>query len=151
MGIQVADAPVTESNMVHYLGEVEQLANRVLAEYADVRDALLTSAGAGDSRPLSMSAADSSSQVMSPSKSMASILGTGPKVPMGHDGVHVNPPKLDDYQSDEEDEDDEEEARPLTRDELKARTLTKLQRRGGGQGGNKGKANKAPRKSMGAR
>jgi hypothetical protein len=61
---------------------------------------------------------------------LASVLGTGPKVPMGMDLIHVNPPKLDDYQSDEEEEDDEDDTRPLTREELKTRTLNRLQRRG---------------------
>ena len=42
---------------------------------------------------------------------------------MGQDLLHVNPPKLDDYQSDDDDEDEDDDARPLTRDELKARTL----------------------------
>jgi hypothetical protein len=51
---------------------------------------------------------------------------------MGKDTVNVNPPKLDEYQSDDEEEEDDDDARPLTRDELKARTLNKLQRRGQG-------------------
>ena len=51
---------------------------------------------------------------------------------MGKELLHVNPPKLDDYQSDDDEEDDDDDARPLTRDELKARTLNRLQRRGAG-------------------
>ena len=49
--------------------------------------------------------------------------------------LQVNPPKLDDYQSDEEEEDDEDDTRPLTREELKTRTLNRLQRRGQTGGG----------------
>ena len=41
----------------------------------------------------------------------------------------------------EEEEDDEDDTRPLTRDELKTRTMNKLQRRGGG---NKAKKLKKP-------
>jgi hypothetical protein len=39
----------------------------------------------------------------------------------------VNPPKLDEYQSDEDGDDDDEDTKPLTREELKSRTLAKLQ------------------------
>jgi hypothetical protein len=53
----------------------------------------------------------------------------------GQELLHVNPPKLDDYQSEDDDEDDEDDARPLTRDELKARTMNRLQKRSGGAGG----------------
>ncbi|CAM9981411.1 unnamed protein product, partial [Discosporangium mesarthrocarpum] len=44
--------------------------------------------------------------------------------------IHVNPPKLEDYSSEEDSggsEDDD--ARPLTREELKAKTLTRIQRK----------------------
>jgi hypothetical protein len=47
----------------------------------------------------------------------------------------VNPPKLEDYQSDEDDEDDDDDTRPLTREELNARTLNRLQKRGQSGGG----------------
>jgi len=52
---------------------------------------------------------------------------------MGQELLHVNPPKLDEYQSDEDGDDDDDDAKPLTREELKARTLAKLQRKGGGK------------------
>jgi hypothetical protein len=47
----------------------------------------------------------------------------------------VNPPKLEDYQSDEDYEDDDDDTPPLTREELNARTLTRLQKRGQSGGG----------------
>ena len=56
---------------------------------------------------------------------MVSVLGTGPKTQGGKDMFHVNPPKLEDYSSEEGSEDENEEARPLTREELKARTLNR--------------------------
>eukprot|EP00607_Mallomonas_marina_P008935 CAMPEP_0182422550 /NCGR_PEP_ID=MMETSP1167-20130531/8283_1 /TAXON_ID=2988 /ORGANISM="Mallomonas Sp, Strain CCMP3275" /LENGTH=564 /DNA_ID=CAMNT_0024600715 /DNA_START=118 /DNA_END=1815 /DNA_ORIENTATION=- len=118
-----SDSQVTESNMVQFLGLIEKTANRLLQEYTEVREALLKV-------PLP----DSPGKDMggtSGSRAMTTILGAGPKIPMGQEVVHINPPKLDDYQSDDEEEDDDE-ARPLTRDELKARTLNRLQRRGGG-------------------
>jgi hypothetical protein len=82
----------------------------------------------------------------SPYKGLYTILGVGPKVPMGQENIHINPPKLDECQSDE-DEEEEDEPRPLTRDELKMKTLSRLQRRGGQNVGNKvkgsaGKGNK---------
>ena len=59
---------------------------------------------------------------------------------MGQDLIHVNPPKLEDYSSEDDDDDDDGETRPLTRDELKAKTLNRMYRRtkgaaGGGGGG----------------
>jgi hypothetical protein len=43
--------------------------------------------------------------------------------------MQVNPPKLHDCQSDEEEEDDDDDTRPLTREELKVRTLNRLQKK----------------------
>lgn len=54
----------------------------------------------------------------------------------------MNPPKLDDYQSDEEEDDDEDDTRPLTREELTARTLNRLQKKGAGSGTAKGNSKK---------
>lgn len=62
----------------------------------------------------------------------------------------INPPKLDDYQSDEEEEDEEDDTRPLTREELKTRTLNRLQRRGQQTGGAKASSKKkVPNSKMG--
>lgn len=43
--------------------------------------------------------------------------------------TQVNPPKLHDCQSDEEEEDEDDDMRPLTREELKVRTLNRLQKK----------------------
>lgn len=133
----LGDAGVSESNMVAYLGIIEQKSNRLLQAYAEVRQALLQGGAAAKSA--------SPEKSDSPSRSLVSVLGAGPKVPMGKDHLNVNPPKLDEYHSDDEDDDDDDDARPLTRDELKARTLNRLQRRGNGaakSGGKRSKANK---------
>jgi hypothetical protein len=156
---------VSESNMVHYLGLIEQRANLLLQSYAEVKLSVISTTGkptqqlgasqeskggemgAGGDDP----AAAIAVEVISAKKTvpLASVLGTGPKVPMGQDLIHVNPPKLDDYQSDEEDEEEgEEEARPLTREELKTRTLNRLQRRGQTGAGAKGAG--AKKKAPGA-
>lgn len=110
------DTMVTESNMVHYLGLIEEKANVMLQAYAEVRQSHMKLAASAEKEV-----------ELSPSRALVSVLGSGPKVPMGQELLHVNPPKLDDYQSDEEG--DEDDTRPLNRDELKARTLNKLQKR----------------------
>jgi hypothetical protein len=137
------DPTVTESNMVYYLGVVEQQANNILKSYAEVRQALLQPTlqtapvddEGGERHPQLSVAATSPGKA----STLQSVLGVGPKVPMGQELLHVNPPKLDDYQSDDDEDDDDDDTRPLTRDELKARTLNRLQKKGH-QGGAKGKA-----------
>lgn len=145
------DPLITESNMVHYLGVIEQRANEILKQYAEIRSALLQPSHSIGQFATESSAVLTHDSSPSPLKlaTLTSVLGVGPKVPMGQDLLHVNPPKLDDYQSEDEEEDEEEDARPLTRDELKSRTLTRLQKKGlqGGTGGNK-KAHGAKNKKL---
>jgi len=115
---------ITELNMVHYIGVIERKANEILQKYAEgARAALMAAPSKFDEKEDGKG---------SPSKSIVSVLGGGPKVGRGTEVLQVNPPKLDEYQSDEEGEDDDDEAKPLTREELKTRTLAKLQRKGGG-------------------
>jgi len=148
------DPTVTESNMVHYLGVVEQQANRILRAYADIRQELLQPSMSASQLVTADSTEGQESPVAggSPSKAatLTSVLGVGPKVPMGQDLLHVNPPKLDDYQSDDEEDDDEDDTRPLTREELKARTLNRLQKRGHQSSTNKSKAKGKSKTSMAA-
>mmetsp|Transcript_8636 Transcript_8636/g.14637 ORF Transcript_8636/g.14637 Transcript_8636/m.14637 type:complete len:572 (+) Transcript_8636:72-1787(+) len=138
------DPTVTESNMVYYLGVVEQQANSILKSYAEIRQALLQPTQTAP-QPDDVKEEEKHPQLAvvptSPGKAstLQSVLGVGPKVPMGQELLHVNPPKLDDYQSDDDEDDDDDDTRPLTRDELKARTLNRLQKKGH-QGGAKGKA-----------
>ncbi len=126
------DTSVSESNMVHYLSLIEQKTNEVLEQYGDVRSALLVG-GRGETEGKRDGMSSSASQ-----PALLSVLGAGPKVPMGQEHLHVNPPKLDDYQSDDDDDDDDD-TRPLTRDELKARTLSKLKKGQQGTGKSGGK------------
>jgi len=164
------DPTVTESNMVHYLGIIEQQANKILRNYAIVRQSLLqpTNTGMGNGT-LSITSLNNDQDNnnnninnninnndgnLSPNSmalkaaTLTTVLGTGPKAPMGQDLLHVNPPKLDDYQSDDDEDEDDDDTRPLTREELKARTLNRLQKKGhqsnsgGGKGKNKGNSNK---------
>jgi len=134
---------VTEVNMVQNLGLIEQKANLLLQHYSRVRQLLQappSGKGATGRTPFgAASAAMDDFDLEDPhgpggemSQNLVSVLGTGPKVPMGQDLLHVNPPKSEDYRSDESDNDDDGDTRPLTRDELKQRTLNKLTKRMGG-------------------
>lgn len=166
------DPTVTESNMVHYLGQVEQKTNAMILLYGSLKNALVRNASTGsvgapagsgaaavaaaksggglgnnvtgmNDRDAALLIAATPSQSLSNSRSQpgaVTVLGVGPKVPMGQELLHVNPPKLDDYNSDEEEEDEEDDTRPLTRDELKTRTLNRMQKRTGASGATGGGA-----------
>jgi DNA repair exonuclease SbcCD ATPase subunit len=146
---------VTDINMVAILGEIENNANNMINEYSLLKQAIARAAAntsAAGSGAAAVKAVSASAAIITAGTATTTIgmLGTGPKVPMGSEQLHVNPPKLDDYQSDDEDMDDENDARPLTRDELKARTLNRLNKRApdrtggpGGVGGGGGNAAKA--------
>lgn len=121
------DATVSETNMVHFLGIIEQKANKLLQIYSDIKKQVL----------LRKSTKDGADGVAT----LASVLGAGPKVQRGQELLNVNPPKVEEYQSEDEEDEEDDETRPLTRDELKIRTLNRLQRRGGG-GAKKKKAKK---------
>ena len=127
---------VTESNMMHYLGIVEQRTNEILQMYAAVQ---LQLSGRDLASPEAQAA-------------LAGILGHGPAVPLGAGRVEVVPPAAgEEYDTDEgSEEEEEEEERPLTRDELKLRTLRSLAKREGrigkdGPDGRRGKPKKGGR------
>ena len=133
---------VTEVNMVQLLALIELKANQLLKSYNNVRTYLVapssgdvplhSSAATGLDKEQQQLEADESEALLKQSQALVSILGVGPKVPMGQELLHVNPPKSDDYRSDDSDEDDDGDTRPLTRDELQHRTMNKLQKRLGG-------------------
>ena len=102
--------------MLSYLAIIEEQCNTIIKDYVAVK--------ARQHKQTSAEAADVAGAAPPPS-----VLGMGPTTPMGQDLIHVNPPKLEDYSSEEEDDDDEGETRPLTRDELKAKTLNRMYRR----------------------
>mmetsp|Transcript_12924 Transcript_12924/g.33226 ORF Transcript_12924/g.33226 Transcript_12924/m.33226 type:complete len:551 (-) Transcript_12924:16-1668(-) len=105
---------VTESNIMQYLGIIEQRTNEILQMYAAVQ--------------MHVKGQDVSSREAQ--AQLASILGQGPLVPLGAGKVEVVPPTAgEDYDSEEGSEDEDEDERPLTRDELKAKTLRNLAKR----------------------
>lgn len=147
---------ITEVNMVNYLAVLEKKTNELLQSYRHIQS--LLTAGNNNSNEGSTSKGGVSIQHQ---PLFVTVLGSGPKVPMGSDHLHVNPPKADDlYRYDNAmnnnnnnnngfddtngsnmsvnvmDEEEEEETRPLTRDELKYRTLSRIQRRLNNTGGN---------------
>ncbi len=106
-----ADSAVTENNMLDYLAAIEERANAIISDYAEVK----------------VRQREEARDEIQETGPMPSVLGMGPTTPMGQDLIHVNPPKLEDYSSEEEDDNDD--TRPLTRDEIKAKTLTKMYQR----------------------
>ncbi|KAJ8609533.1 hypothetical protein CTAYLR_006021 [Chrysophaeum taylorii] len=124
----LADSTVTEANMLQHLAIIEEKCNEIIRQYCAIK--------AAEAKATSTDAGASSSQA----EVLPSVLGIGPTTPMGQDLIHVTPPKLEDYSSEEDDDDDEGETRPLTRDELKAKTLNRMYRRG-----NRESAGGAPR------
>ena len=98
--------------MLDYLAAIEERANAIISDYAEVK------------LRQREEAQDDFQEDTGP---MPSVLGMGPTTPMGQDLIHVNPPKLEDYSSEEEDDNDD--TRPLTRDEIKQRQREEAQRR----------------------
>ena len=104
---------VTESNMMQYLGIIEQRTNEILQLYAatQAREGVVDAQG-------------------NPVPAVSSILGQGPQLPAGRNNIQIQPPSATDEAYDsEEDSDDEDEDRPYSRDELKAKTMRGLHKR----------------------
>jgi coiled-coil domain-containing protein 63/114 len=115
MSEMLADSMVTEANMMQYLGMIEQRTNEVLQLFATVSGPQPEGKGA------ERTGADPSSLI--------NVLGAGPMTPMGQELIQINPPNLNDYSSEEDSDDDEIEARPLTHEELKLKTMKVIHRR----------------------
>jgi DNA repair exonuclease SbcCD ATPase subunit len=152
MGEMLADSMVTEVNMMQYLGIIEQRTNELLQAYAAVqRGAAGADRAADDGVPVARVDRDRGGREErggggggGGGGALASILGQGPMTPMGQDTIQISPPNLEDYSTEEESEDEDAEARPLTHDELKSRTMRALHKqRGGAEGGKSGKMRKA--------
>ena len=98
---------VTESNMMQYLGIIEQRTNELLQLYHQAQKD--TEGG-----------------------EVVAVIGQGPAAPAGSTVINIDPPVIGD-EDDSEDESDDDEERPLSRDELKAKTLRGLTKREGQQ------------------
>lgn len=99
---------VTESNMMQYLGIIEQRTSEILQAYA-------------------------ASQIGQPNEQALQLPSVGP--PVSPTKLTVAAPSYEDMSSGE-DSDSEEDERPLTRQELDKRTLREFSRKGGGVAAN---------------
>lgn len=141
----LGDSVVTEANMMQYLGVIEQKTNDILHQYASVtlqqqqqqQRAKKATQGTTDlyeQEALFMANSNAASGTAASTSglqhpALQSVLGVGPLTPMGQEPLQINPPNLEDYSSEDEDSgDNEDNMHPLTRDELKVRTLKGLRR-----------------------
>ncbi|KAK1947105.1 Outer dynein arm protein 1 [Phytophthora citrophthora] len=139
----LGDSMVTEANMMAYLGVIEQKTNEILHLYAAVvakqqsdaqknkntSDAYDRESQFAASAMAGNSAVGAAGGMNGAVATLHSILGVGPITPMGQEPLQINPPNLDDYSSEDEDSGDNEDTmHPLTRDELKVRTLKGMRR-----------------------
>ena len=115
----LGDGGVTDENMMQYLGIIELRTNELLQMYAA---SMATGSGGGGGH--------GGAEQGTPA-SIASILGQGPQVPPGSVSMQIEPPSTtDDAAEDSDSDDDLEDGRPLTRDELKAKTVKSISKRG---------------------
>jgi uncharacterized membrane protein YgcG len=130
----LSDSNVTDANMMQFLGIIEQRTNEILQMYATMQ--------AKDGADHALHGIEDHHRAAPPPPAIVGILGQGPTTPMGQEAIQINPPNLDDYSSEEESDSDQETSRPLTHDELKARTMKVIHKRatagGGGGGGRSG-------------
>jgi hypothetical protein len=106
---------VTESNIMQYLGIIEQRTNELLQLWKMQQAAAHSTMG--------------SSAISLESSQPASMLA-GPAAPPGGISITIDPPMIGDDDDSEEDTEEDEE-RPLSRDELKAKTIRGLSKREG--------------------
>ncbi|GLD94050.1 hypothetical protein PINS_up024017 [Pythium insidiosum] len=152
----LGDSVVTEANLMQYLGVIEQKTNEILHQYATIvlqqqqqqkpmrkpsdiyeqEAALMASAvtaaaasSSGSSNLAATATTTTKANEGATAVALHSVLGIGPLTPMGQEPLQINPPNLEDYSSEDEDDgDNEDNTHPLTRDELKVRTLKGLRR-----------------------
>ena len=112
--------------MMQYLGMIEQRTNEVLQMYATSKRDRETGARMSN---------------LSAPQALVNVLGQGPMTPMGQEHIQINPPNLNDYSSEEDSDEDDSEARPLTHEELKLKTMRVIHRRaaGGAKAGGRGR------------
>lgn len=127
MSEMLADAQVTENNIMQYLGMIEQRTNEVLHMFAQAQ-----------SKKAATTAGREEATKKEEAKQLVSILGHGPTTQHGTVSLIVDPPKLDDYSSEEDESEDEGEARPLSMKELKDRTMKTIALKTGSSSKGKG-------------
>jgi len=116
---------VTETNMMQYLGVIEQRCNELMHSFSlkGTQHADSKADGGRHAAPVAAhSRAADSSAVLS--------AGGGPQAPAGSTVINIEPPAIGDDNNSDDDSDDDEE-RPMSRDELKAKTLRGMSKRDG--------------------
>ena len=111
----LGDQGITESNMMQYLGIIEQRTNEILQMYAASQAAMHGQDGAPGQ-----------------GSALSSILGQGPQTAAGSLQISIEPPSTTDDTELDSSDDEQDEDRPLTREELKAKTMKNLSKREGG-------------------
>ena len=113
----VGEVCVNETNMLHYMGMIEERTNDILGNYYRRK------ANKGPSGNLEQQGAEGGNEAK-----MKGAPGTGPKLQKSNDPMtmNVNPPKLVDYSSDENSGDEGDGSRPLSLEELKAKTMNRM-------------------------
>ncbi|KAI8810383.1 hypothetical protein BJ742DRAFT_888301 [Cladochytrium replicatum] len=139
-----AGGPVTDTSLIPYLGLIEHKTNDILTIHY-----LINTPKKGGSAGAPPSAGEDKSEFLPKeapiisSGGVGGLLGLGPTAPLGQVAI-IAPNTGEDHDSDDNTDEDE---RPLTREELKQRTLKGLSKREKAGGQAKVVATKAKRKS----
>ncbi|KAG5176721.1 flagellar outer dynein arm-docking complex [Tribonema minus] len=132
---------VTESNMMQYLGLIEQRTSEILAAYAQSQSGV---GGISSAAVRLDSTSNTAASSIGGGGTANAAAAAGPQGRLRGAAVAVQPPALDDLSSGE-DSDGEDNERPLTRQELKSKTLRGMgARMEGGQGGVGGEGGERP-------
>lgn len=113
----IGEISVNETNMLHFLGIIEQKTNEILNHYYRI-----------ECHKNAENDDDDDNYQNQENKQLQCILGVGPTMPMGVETMNVNPPKLLDYSSDENSVEDGNDngCRPLALEELKSKMMTRI-------------------------
>ena len=134
---------ITDTNVLQFLGLIEERTNQILTKYQGCFARDMKILGRSDPSQFPTEPAETENEMsnsfsrINEEKShdkyvMPSVLGVGPEVPIGGgDQIHVNPPRLTDYSSDDNSLDEVEGSeslyfRPFTRDELKNKAVDRI-------------------------
>ena len=148
----LGDISVTEANMLHFLGVIEQRTNDLLTAYHNlvVKDKELLSDTTLNEKSMKNVGSSLLMSCDTPDSSMPqlNILGAGPEIPMGGEQIFINPPRLADYSSDDNSIDDGGggPSHPQKRDELKNKALSRISQHRRSKSGAKGIIDEATRK-----
>ncbi len=126
---------VTESNMMQYLGMIEQVCHKAfqllrLSLFCMLCNSLITVQRTNEL--LQLYQLSQSKDRTGNISELISVIGQGPAAPAGSTIINIDPPMIGD-EDDSEGESEEGEERPLSRDELRAKTLRGLTKREGQQ------------------